>query len=158
MPEVPSRLSASDRLEADLVSFGFIVSGLVPPQGPPADEAERQLRLRRRNVCLLADSYAEEAFVPVIDDAVVSPGVLDLYSGHLRQRPLRLVQLVPSLEVIRQRDAGRDKNMFELWSHLHDELHASMPRIGLWLDTSEMTAVETVDAIVGRLDEALIER
>jgi hypothetical protein len=31
-----------------------------------------------------------------------------------------------------------------------------MPRAGLWFDTSDMTAGKTVDAIMERLDEALI--
>jgi chloramphenicol 3-O-phosphotransferase len=150
------RFDRAAHLEGDLVSFGFIVSGLVPPQGPPVDEAERQLELRRRNVCLLADSFADAGFVPVIDDVVVSLGVLDLYLGRLRTRPLRLVQLTPSLDVIQRRDAGRDKQVFELWRHLNDELDGRMARIGLWLDTSDMSENETVDAIVDRLDEAVI--
>jgi hypothetical protein len=31
-----------------------------------------------------------------------------------------------------------------------------MPRVGLWIDTSDMTAEQTVDAIAANLDEALI--
>ena len=31
-----------------------------------------------------------------------------------------------------------------------------MPRVGLWIDTSDLTAEQTVDAIMDRLDEALI--
>jgi adenylylsulfate kinase-like enzyme len=145
-------------LEGDLVSFGFIVSGLVPPQGPPLDEADRQLELRRRNVCFLADSFADAGFVPVIDDVVVSPTVLDLYLALLRTRPLRLVQLTPTLEVIKRRDASRDKQVFELWSHLDDDLHNRMPRVGLWLDTSDLTEDQTVDSILDHLAQALVAK
>jgi hypothetical protein len=141
-------------LEGDLVSFGFIVSGLVPPQGPPMDEAHRQLELRRRNLCLLADSFADAGFVPVIDDVVVSPSVLDLYLASLRTRPLRLVQFTPTLDVIHRRDSGRDKQVFELWGHLNDELQNRMPRVGLWLDTSDLTEDQSVDAILDQLDQA----
>jgi adenylylsulfate kinase-like enzyme len=151
------RFERAAHLEGDLVSFGFIVSGLVPPQGPPIDEADRQLELRRRNVCLLADSFANAGFVPIIDDVVVSPAVLDLFVRRLRTRPLHLVQLAPTLDVIRQRDAGRHKQVFDMWCHLHDDLHERMPRIGLWLDSSDLTAEATVDAIVDRLDQAVIE-
>ncbi len=140
-----ARFDHAAHLEGDLVSFGFIVSGLVPPQGPPMDEAEGQLELRRRNVCLLADSFADAGFVPVIDDVVVSPSVLNLYVARLGTRPLRLVQLTPTLEVIQRRDAGRDKQVFNLWGHLNDDLHNRMPRIGLWLDTSDLTERQTVD-------------
>lgn len=113
-----SRLQRSAHLEGDLIGHEFIVSGLVPPQGPPMDEAEAQLELRRRNICMLADSFAEAGFVPVIDDVVVSPPVLDAYLGMLQTRPLLLVQLVPSLEVVQSRDENRAKQVFGLWKHL----------------------------------------
>jgi hypothetical protein len=136
------------------VSFGFIVSGLVPPQGPPMDEAEQQLELRRRNICMLADSFADAGFVPVIDDVVIS--VLDLYLELLKTRPLRLVRLTPTLDVIQRRDAGRHKQVFDLWSHLNDDLHNRMSRIGLWLDTSDLTEDQTVDAILEHLGQAVV--
>ncbi len=44
--------------------------------------------------------------------------------------------------------------MYELWQHLDAELRTGMPRVGLWLDTSRLTADETVDQILARLDEA----
>jgi gluconate kinase len=153
-----ARFDRAAHLEGDLVSFGFIVSGLVPPQGPPKDEAERQLELRRRNVCLLADSFADAGFIPVIDDVVVSPSVLDLYLILLRTRPLRLVQLTPTLDVIQRRDSGRDKHVFDLWHHLNDQLHNQMPRVGLWLDTSDLTEEQTVDAVFQQLDQARVRQ
>jgi predicted kinase len=151
-----ARFDRAVHLEGDLVSFGFIVSGLVPPQGPPIDEANRQLELRRKNVCLLADSFADAGFAPVIDDVVVSSSVLDLYLALLRTRPLRLVQLAPTLDVIQRRDASRDKQVFDLWGHLNDQLHNRMPRVGLWLDTSHQTEEQTVDSILDHIDEALV--
>jgi hypothetical protein len=107
-------------------------------------------------MCALADSFAEAAFVPVIDDVVVSVAVLDSYIAGLRSRPLLLVQLAPSLDVIRVRDSGRHKQVFEMWSHLDAEMRAGMTKHGLWLDTSAMTAAETVDEILARCDEALV--
>jgi hypothetical protein len=151
-----ARFDRAAHLEGDLISFGFIVSGVVPPQGPPADEAARQLQLRRRNACLLANSFAEAGFVPVIDDVLAAPAVLDLYLSRLSTPVVRLVQLVPSLDVIEARDAARDKHVFHMWKHLHHELHTNMPRIGLWLDTSALTAAETVDAILANADAAVI--
>jgi predicted kinase len=152
-----SRLPRSVHIEGDLIGHHFIVNGLVPPQGPPMDEAEAQIALRRRNICLLADSFASAGFVTVIDDVVVSASVLDLYRKLLRPWPLALVQLVPDIEVVRQRDADRDKHVFEIWAHLDAQLRTSMPRIGLWLDTGALTASETVDRIAESLDEAAID-
>ncbi|HEX6683206.1 MAG TPA: AAA family ATPase [Candidatus Limnocylindrales bacterium] len=145
-----SRLPRSAHIEGDLVGQAFIVGGFVPPQGPPADQAGAQLLLRRKNICLLADSFAEHGFVPVIDDVVVSPMVLDLYLELLRVRPVSFIQLAPSLDAVRERDAGRDKHVFALWSHLDAELRA-MPRRGFWLDTSELSPLETVARIEAHL-------
>ena len=104
----------------------------------------------------LADSYAEAGFLPVIDDVVVSPGVLDGYLDGLRCRPLLFVQLAPSLDVIRLRDSTRNKHVFDLWSHLDAEMRARMTAFGLWLDTSRMTAAQTVSQILARSEEAVL--
>jgi len=151
-----ARFERAAHIEGDLIGHHFIVSGLVPPQGPPQDEADAQLRLRRTNICLLADSFADAGFVSIIDDVVVAPEVLDGYRRRLRTRPLLLVELVPTLDVIQARDRDRGKHVFSIWGHLHAELQTSMPRVGLWIDTSDMTAEQTVDAIAANLDEAVI--
>jgi predicted kinase len=151
-----SRFPRSVHIEGDLVGHHFIVNGLVPPQGPPAEEADAQLALRRRNICLLADSFATAGFVPVIDDVVVSPAVLETYRTLLRTRPLVLVQLVPDIDVVRQRDAGRDKHVFDIWSHLDTELRTRMPRVGLWLDTSRSSPTQTVEHIEASLAAGIV--
>lgn len=125
----------------------------IAPHEQPKEEAERQLRLRRRNICLLADSFADHGFVPVIDDVVVSTSVLEIYRERLRTRPLVFVQLAPNLEVIRERDSARHKQVFEIWGHLDAQMRESMARVGLWLDTSNMTVEETVDTILAREQE-----
>jgi hypothetical protein len=57
-----ARFDRAAHIEGDLMGHHFIVSGLVPPQGPPQDEAHAQLELRRTNICLLADSFAAGGF------------------------------------------------------------------------------------------------
>jgi predicted kinase len=61
----------------------FILSGSVHPGGQPADEEARQIHLNVRNQCLLARSFAEAGFVPVIDYVVVSRERLEEYLTHL---------------------------------------------------------------------------
>lgn len=151
-----ARFPRSAHIEGDLVGEQFIVNGLVPPQGPPEDEARLQLQLRRRNMRALADSFGEAGFVTLIDDVIVSVPVLDGYLDNLRSRPLLFVQLAPALDVIRLRDAGRHKQVFEMWSHLDAEMRAGMSSFGLWLDTSVMTVSETVCQILARSDEAVV--
>jgi predicted kinase len=141
------RLPRSVHLEGDRIGV-LVVSGLVLPHEEPHEEAERQLRLRREAMCAVADIYGRGGFVPVIDDVVVTPGVLDVYRTSLRARPLVFVQLAPSLDVVRARDAARDKQWFEVWSHLDERMRAWDEPPGLWLDTSSMTTDVTVDAIL----------
>lgn len=152
-----ARFPRSAHIEGDLVGHGFIVNGMVPPQGPPASEADAQLLLRRRNICLLADSFAAAGFAPVVDDVVISPSVLDTYRALLRTRPLALVQLAPSVAVVQRRDAARGKQVFGLWGHLDAELRDRMPRVGLWLDTSTHSVDETVDRIEAALETAIVD-
>ena len=63
---------------------------------------------------------------------------------------------MPRLDVVQARDRDRDKQVFDAWSFLDEEMRTRMPRIGLWLDTSEMTVEETVAEILARTDEAVI--
>lgn len=156
------RFDRAVHLEGDLIGHHFVVSGLVPPQGPPQDEADRQLALRRRNIVLLANSFTESGFVTVIDDVVISSGQspaapFPFYEAQLRTRPIRFVQLTPRLEVVRARDEGRHKHVFDLWGHLDAEMRSwAAPRPGLWLDTTDMTADETVRQILEHEAEAIV--
>ena len=149
------RFERGVHLEADLLQQ-MIVTGGLWPDGEPRDEAMRQLRLRGRHVCLLADSFFDAGFTPVIDDVVIGSR-LDECRSDVRNRPLLFVMLAPRAEVVSTRDSGREqKNVFDTWGHLDEVMRAQTPRVGLWLDTSEMTAEETVDEIVRRADVARI--
>jgi predicted kinase len=149
-----ARFARSVHIEGDLIGHHFIVNGLVPPQGPPQDEAEAQLLLRRRNICALAGSFATAGFTTVIDDVVVSPSVLQTYRVLLAPRRFAFVQLAPSIGVIEQRDAGRDKQVFGIWGNLDAELRNWTPLEGLWLDTDADTPQQTVERILEGLDQA----
>lgn len=162
-----SRCDRAAHIERDLIGQHLIVSGLVPPQGPPQDEADRQLALSRRNIVLLANSFTEAGFLSVIDDVVISPANTEgsptaaygYYLSELQARPIRFVQLTPSLEAVRARDAGRHKQVFDLWGHLDAEMRTwPEPRPGLWLDTTNMAADETVDAILAGASKAVVAR
>ncbi len=68
-----------------------------------------------------------------------------------------MVQLTPRLDIVRRRDAGRDKQVFPIWGHLDAELRQHAPRGGLWLDTSDLTEEEAVDQVLAQLDDAVID-
>ncbi len=158
------RFERGVHVEADVLQH-FIVAGGVWPDGTPTspsttsgseEEGQRQLRLRCRNACLLADSFFDAGFTPVIDDIVIS-WHFEHFRDDLRGRPLLFVLLTPDLDVVSQRDATRpDKHVFDKWGYLDEVMRNETPRVGLWLDSSRMTADETVDEILRRAYEARI--
>jgi cytidylate kinase len=142
-------LARSVHLEAEVLQR-FVAAGSVWPDGEPHEEAMRQLRLRGRNVALLADSFFEAGFTPVVDDVVIGARLAELRSD-LRSRPLLFILLVPRLEVVRVRNRERpNKDVFEEWRHLDAVAREETPRVGLWLDTSDQTAEESAAEVLRR--------
>src|SRR5258707_133050 len=61
-----ARLPRSAHVEGDQM-LECVVAGLVLPGREPEDEANFQLKLAAKNQCLLAVSFADAGFVPIID-------------------------------------------------------------------------------------------
>ncbi len=147
---VARRLPRAALIHGDTV-HNFVVSGLVPPSGPPAAEADRQLRLRDRNMAALAGNFVEAGFVAVIDDVFVFKARLQRFLRFLSARPVYLAMLAPNIDVVRHRDATRpDKTVFHIWSHLDEVMRREMVGVGVWIDSSGMSAEETADEVVSR--------
>ncbi|WP_380176077.1 hypothetical protein ACFEMC_10455 [Kineococcus sp. DHX-1] len=72
-------------MDADAVAM-MVRSGGVGPVDEPAEEARAQLMLRARNVCLLAGSFSEAGFFPVIDHVVADAVMLDAMVEWWRRR------------------------------------------------------------------------
>jgi predicted ATPase len=143
-------------IEADEIQ-NLIVSGGLHPQEEPREEALRQLRLRTRNVSLLADTFASAQVVPVIDDTVLERQRLENYLAHVQTRPLRLVLLSPPIEIALARDEERPyKEVGHSWSHLDAVMRDEMVGLGLWLDTSAQTPQQTLSAIIRQLPETVV--
>jgi predicted kinase len=134
----------------------WILSGRVLPGHAPAAEAQRQMNLSVHIQTLLARSYAEAGFVPVLDNVVVTRERLDRYRQALADLALYLVVLHPGRETARLRDQARsaseryDATAFDLEEDMVRELSG----VGLWLDSRAMTAEETVETIWQRSEEA----
>ena len=128
----------------------MIVSGQAARDAEDGAEAQKQLKLRYRLACQAADGYAQAGFTVVLQDVVIGELLREFLDG-IETRPRYLVVLTPRPEVISNRlGGGHDHSVDEL----DYELHAFSPRRGLWLDNSDLSPHETVDAILGRLDEA----
>ncbi len=147
----------ADALQKMIVSGGEWATETGEPGGPMTEETRRQLRLRLRNACLLARSFREAGFTAVIDDIIIGER-WDHLREDLAGLPFYFVVLAPEVETVITRDAGRPKTVGAGWAeHLDGELRRTMAGAGLWVDGTRQTAEETVDEIMRRLDEGLVE-
>ncbi len=153
------RFQRGVHIEADTLQR-MIVSGgeWTREPGEPPGEAARQLRLRLRNACLLARSFLDAGFTAVVDDIIVGERFEHL-RADLAGLPFHLVVLAPDVETAIARDAAREYTVGEEWArYLDKEQKKTMAGNGLWVDSSDQTAAETVDEVMSRLkDEGLVE-
>ncbi|MEV0440116.1 AAA family ATPase [Streptomyces spectabilis] len=135
----------------------MIVSGREEYEPGAGGEAEAQLRLRYGLSAATADAYAAAGFTAIVQDVVLGPE-LKRYVDLVRTRPLYVVVLAPRPEAVAAREAARAKTGYGEWTveALDSGLRAETPRIGLWLDSSELTVDQTVSAILARLGEAAV--
>jgi chloramphenicol 3-O-phosphotransferase len=151
-------------IEGDVL-WKMIVGGAVDMSAEPDPEAVRQLAIRYRHGALLCESFVGEGYVAIHAENMYGPAV----EQHVRSlRCARsLVVLRPRPEVIERRERDRGTSAYEPWVPLDgslldaivrfDEWVADTPRIGLWIDSSDLTVDETVDAILDRWEDAAIE-
>jgi GrpB-like predicted nucleotidyltransferase (UPF0157 family) len=135
-------------LEGDLFRRS-IVSGRVEMTPDASAEAFEQLRLRYALAAAAADTYCEAGFTVVLED-VIAGALLGEVRTMIRSRPCHVVVLMPSREVVASRDAARERRGYTEWTveRLYDGFANATPRVGIWLDTSELTPEQTVDAIL----------
>jgi chloramphenicol 3-O-phosphotransferase len=146
------RLERSVHLRGD-VFRRMIVSGRRDPT-PDAMEAWRaQVRLRYELAWAVADRYAREGFDVIYQD-ILGDAVADALAALAEWRP-GFVMLCASPDTLAAREAGRGKTGYKDGWTPHDldaTLRAETPQVGLWLDTSALTAEQTVEAILADPD------
>lgn len=117
-----------------------------------------QLRLRYQLAAQSAEMYYKSGYTVVVQDVVIGPLLTDFIS-YINNRPFYLVVLCPNSAVVATREATRTKKGYGIWSvdELDRVLRNETPRLGLWLDSSDLSPKETVNEIIKRLQhEALI--
>jgi hypothetical protein len=151
-------------IEGDVL-WKMVVAGAVDMSDVASVEADRQLALRYRHGAMLCESFVAEGFVAVHAENMYGPAVEE----HLRslQCARSLVVLRPRPEVIEERERQRGTSAYRPWIPPNgslldavvrfDEWVAETPRIGLWIDSSDLTVEETVDVVLDRWAEAFIE-
>ncbi|MER5745956.1 AAA family ATPase [Streptomyces sp. NPDC002225] len=141
------RLRMSAHIEVDGLQE-LIVNGGQWPTPAANPEADRQILLRARHACLLADSFVRAGFLPVLDDVVVRRSHLDFYRATMRTTPFHVVVLAPGPAVARQRNQAREKALTTDWSPLDEAMRTELHQEGVWIDNAVLTVDETVGAIL----------
>ncbi|MFJ9330145.1 MULTISPECIES: AAA family ATPase [unclassified Streptomyces] len=141
------RFAASAHIEVDALQE-LIVKGGRWPSPERDEEADRQIFLRARNACLLADSFVSAGFLPVIDDVVVRRAHLGFYRRQVAVGPLHFVALTPGAAKAAERNLARDKTLTTDWSFLDEAMRDELADEGVWIDNAELTVEETVDAVL----------
>jgi len=136
----------------------MVRSGWVGPIGEPAEEARAQLMLRTRNACLLAGSFAEAGFFPVIDHVVADQEMLEAMISWLQPRPVWFVTLAPDLSTARARNTTRpelERIDYDI-SGLHAEIQSELSARGWYFDTSTISPGDTAQRIIAEAGERAV--
>ncbi len=133
----------------------MILAGAVGWADQPRDEAERQIRLSVHNQCLLARSFSETGFVPVLDWVIPTQSYLTQYREELPGLALYLVVVAPGIDEAIRRDVERPgKTVAARYSHLEPIFREELADIGLWVDSGSQTPEETVAYVLANRDAA----
>ncbi len=143
--------------------YKWAVSGWIHPWDTDQNEARNLLDLRYRLSALTATEYCEAGFTTVVQDNIFGEDVRTWLQA-VTVRPRHLVVLRTSVAVVLERDQARQRELGKIAyrsgetdAHQLDVLLATTPRIGLWLDTSTETAIETVQTALERQPEAWVD-
>jgi zeta toxin len=128
-----SRFERGVHLDGDVFRRS-IVSGRSEMTPDPSPAALEQLRLCHRLGAAVADAYFEAGFTVALEDVVPAPFLGD-YRTAIRNRPCHVIVLLPASVAA----AGFDTDA---------------PRVGIWLDTTDLTPEETVDEILAHTASA----
>lgn len=147
------RLPKSVHLRGD-VFRRMIVNGRAEMGFELSPEAQQQLLLRYQIAVGAARRYLELGFTVVYQDVIIGP-VLQAVLDDLEGLEVSLVVLCPRPEVVAARDVARGKTGYsnrQAVLAFDRALRQETPRLGYWLDSSEMDLEQTVDAIVAHLN------
>ncbi len=135
----------------------FVVNGYEAMTPDPTPQAINDLRLRHKLAAAAADTYVEAGFTTVVQDIIIGRE-LQRFIDMLRTRPVGVVVLTPSPEVVACRESARSKTGYTTFTPamFDAELRAETDRIGLWIDTSELTVDNTVDTILQEISPNMV--
>ncbi|MBV2366982.1 AAA family ATPase [Streptomonospora nanhaiensis] len=153
-PLVAAHFPRAAHISGDVLSY-MVVQGRVGFTGTPPEEADRQLLLCLRNMCTLANNFAENGVFPILEYTIDNRRLLDHMLALLRPRPVMLVVLAPPLEVCLARNAARPpRERVDLdYSPYYRAMEHNLAGVGWWLDTATMTPEQTAATIAHHAQE-----
>lgn len=143
------RFEKSVHLRGDIFRR-MIVNGAAEMGPVLSAEALAQLTLRHQLACDAARAYAQAGFSVVYQDILIGRALAHVAESLADLTP-RIVVLHPRAEILAKRDVARHKRGYgESFppEALATAIEHETPRIGLWIDSSEMTAEEVVERIL----------
>ncbi|GAB2535554.1 AAA family ATPase [Gracilibacillus alcaliphilus] len=147
------KLEKSVHLHGDIYRK-MIVNGQEEMAPDPSEEALKQLLLRYRLTAAAAETYYRAGFTVVVQDNYLGKEAY-YFLQQFQTKSLYFITLNPNLETVIDREKERNKTGYHTWEvqPLHQVLMEENPRIGLWIDNSDLTPEETVDAIIERAEK-----
>lgn len=136
----------------------MIVKGNIDMTPDYSQSALEQLMLRYNMAAKVADMYYKAGFSVVLQDTYLGKEVNSFLSAF-ESKPIYFITLNPNINAVIEREKGRNKTGYTTWEveALHKVLINENPKKGLWIDSSNITAEETLLEIVKRAEsEALI--
>lgn len=137
----------------------MIVSGRLEMTPNAGEEAIAQLRLRYAGALAVAAVFLKDGYDVVVEDVIIGP-VLPDFLALVPASELHLIFLDPDARAIADRHANRDKKAYSEGRFTIDGLQRILreetDRIGLWLDSTCLSAEQTVDQILADLAASLV--
>src|SRR5258708_22035819 len=129
----------------------MVVSGRADMASDAGEAELAQLLLRYRGALAVAAVYLEAGFDAVVEDVIIGP-VLSEFLALVPVPELHLVFLDPDATALAERDKNRTKTAYseERWDvhELRGVLRGHTSRLGLWLDSTRLTAGQTAEQIL----------
>ncbi|MBW4635098.1 MAG: AAA family ATPase [Iphinoe sp. HA4291-MV1] len=154
---VAEQLPKSVHLRGDIFRR-MIVNGQAQMTLDLSAEGYQQLRLRYRLAAMAAKLYLQAGFTVVYQDIIIGSELSEVIT-YYHDTPVSVIVLCPRPDVVAARDTAREKTGYanEEMVHAFDYvLRTETPRLGYWLDTSDLTVAQTANHILKHLPQAAV--
>jgi predicted kinase len=153
------RLPKSVHLRGD-VFRRMIINGQAEMTFDLSEAAKEQLQLRYDLAVIAAKRYVDAGFTVVYQDIIIG-SALNTVTAAFNPYQVNTIVLCPHADVVAERDRTRGKTGYpnrDVVDAFDRVLRSETPRIGYWLDTSDLTVRATVESILTYLAQGEIPK